>query len=271
MRIEAGDARVHIDSVNGGRIASLRVAGHELLVSPEDVDGDPTLWGCYPMVPWAGRVRDGRFTFGGTTHQLPLGAPPHALHGVGYRNPWEVTGPGSLRLDLDGLWPFGGTVTQDVTLTPTALRMVMTVTAVDRAMPVVAGWHPCFRRRLAAGDPAEIDVGATAMWERDATGIPTGRQGPVPPGPWDDAFAGADQPTVTWPGALAVTLRSSCPVWVVYDQDPRLVCVEPQTDAPDAFNRQPVVLDPGEALALSLDLAWSPPGEGRPAAGTRRP
>lgn len=265
MRIEAGDALVHIDPVNGGRIASLRVTGHELLVDPGAVDGDPTLWGCYPMVPWAGRVRDGRFTFRGTSHQLPLDAPPHALHGVGHRTPWEVMGPGSLRLDLEGLWPFGGTVTQDVALTPTALRLAMTVTAAERAMPVMAGWHPCFRRRLATGGPAELDVGATALWERDDTGIPTGRQVAVPPGPWDDAFAGADQPTVTWPGALAVTLRSSCPVWVVYDQDPRLVCVEPQTDAPDAFNRQPAALEPGDRLTVTMAIGWSTPGESGPA------
>ena len=87
----------------------------------------------------------------------------------------------------------------------------------------------------------------------------------MPPGPWDDAFAGADQPTVTWPDALAVTLRSSCPVWVVYDQDPRLVCVEPQTDAPDAFNREPAVLEPGDRLTVTMEIGWSTPGESGPA------
>jgi len=103
------------------------------------------------------------------------------------------------------------------------------------------------------------------MWERDATGIPTGRQVPVPPGPWDDAFAGADQPTITWPDALAITLRSTCPVWVVYDRDPRLVCVEPQTDTPDAFNREPTVLEPGDGLTLTMEIGWSTPGDSGPA------
>ena len=261
MRLEAGDARVRIDPAHGGRLASLLVDGHELLVAEAEVLGEPTLWGCYPMVPWAGRVRDGRFAFRGTTHQLPLDAPPHALHGVAHRAAWEATGPDSLRLDMDGRWPFGGTVTQAVTLTPTALRLSMTVTAADKAMPVMAGWHPCFRRRLATGDPAELDLRAAAMWARDGTGIPTGRLVPVPTGPWDDAFDGVEEPRITWPGALALTLRSSCPVWVAYDQDPRLVCVEPQSDAPDAFNREPAVLEPGEQLTVTFQLDWGPPPE----------
>lgn len=259
MDLHAGEAEVTVDPAHGGRLASLRVAGRELLVAEAEVD-DPKLWGCYPMVPWAGRVRDGRFRFGGTTHELALDAPPHAIHGVGYRSPWEVTGPGTLRLDLDGLWPFGGTVTQDVVLTPTSVTLSMAVTAAEHAMPAMVGWHPCFRRRLDRGEGAQLTVPATLMWERDATGIPTGHQVQAPAGPWDDAFSGLRAaPQVTWPGAVEITLRSSCPVWVVNDQDPRLVCVEPQTDAPDAFNREPTVLDPGATLAAHVAIAWSTP------------
>ena len=143
-------------------------------------------------------------------------------------------------------------------LTPTSLTVTMTVTAAEQAMPVVMGWHPCFRRRLDTGEAAQLTVPATSMWERDASGIPTGQQVPVPVGPWDDAIAGlrAD-PRITWPGAVEVTLRSGCSVWVVYDQDPRLVCVEPQTDVPDAFNRDPAVVEPGRSLRARLEIGWS--------------
>ena len=257
MDLRAGDVAVAVDPARGGRVASLRVGGHELVVAEREA-GDPKLWGCYPMVPWAGRVREGRFAFRGTTHELPLDAPPHAIHGVGYRTPWQETGPSSLRLDLDGHWPFGGTATQDVVLTPTSLTVTMTVTAAEQAMPVVMGWHPCFRRRLDTGEAAQLTVPATSMWERDASGIPTGQQVPVPVGPWDDAFDGLrDDPRITWPGAVEVTLRSGCSVWVVYDQDPRLVCVEPQTDVPDAFNRDPAVVEPGRSLRARLEIGWS--------------
>ena len=48
MDLRAGDVAVAVDSARGGRVASLRVAGHELLVAEPEV-GDPKLWGCYPM------------------------------------------------------------------------------------------------------------------------------------------------------------------------------------------------------------------------------
>lgn len=258
--LEAGAARVTIDPEQGGRMASLGLDGLEVLVGEAEVDGEPTLWGCYPMVPWAGRVREGRFTFEGREHTLPREAPPHAIHGVGHRSPWEVTGPHSLRLDLDGRWPFGGVVTQEFVLTAAALTLTMAVTATDQAMPVLAGWHPCFRPRLDRGGPARLAITPTAMWARDATGIPTGGQVPVPAGPWDDAFSGLrSDPRITWPDAVELDLRSSCPVWVVYDQDPRLLCVEPQTDAPDAFNREPTVLAPGDRLTVAFTIGWSFP------------
>ncbi len=126
----------------------------------------------------------------------------------------------------------------------------MTVTAGDRAMPVVAGWHPCFRPDLRlAVDPVEL-------WERDATGIPTGRLVATTDGPWDDAMHLRSDPRLVGPD-VALTLRSDCPVWVVYDEDPSLVCVEPQSDAPDAFNRDPRVLEPGEDLQISFTMEWT--------------
>ena len=255
MHLQAGDVEVTVDPEQGGRVASLRVGGHELLVAEADVD-DLMLWGCYPMVPWAGRVRDGRFTFDGEAHQLPLDAPPHAIHGVGYRSPWTVTGPGALLLELD--WPFGGMAQQTFALTANALALTMTIAAGDRPMPIVAGWHPCFRRHLDRGGEVAVAFDATCMWERDASGIPNGELVSVPVGPWDDCFGGlSGPPRLEWPGAVALTLRSECPVWVVYDQDPRLVCVEPQSDAPDAFNREPGVVAPGDELQIRLTMEWS--------------
>ena len=38
----------------------LVIDGHEVLVGDDDTS-DPMRWGCYPMVPWAGRVAYGRF------------------------------------------------------------------------------------------------------------------------------------------------------------------------------------------------------------------
>jgi aldose 1-epimerase len=56
-----------VDPIAGGRIGSLVVDGTEILVT--DVDG-PFWWGCYPMAPFAGRIRGGRFRFRRRSYQL---------------------------------------------------------------------------------------------------------------------------------------------------------------------------------------------------------
>ena len=58
--LENDVARVVVDLEHGGRLASLRVFGRELLVGPPEDPGaaDQLIhWGCYPMAPYAGRVR----------------------------------------------------------------------------------------------------------------------------------------------------------------------------------------------------------------------
>lgn len=203
------------------------------------------------MVPWAGRVRDGRFEFEGELHQLPLAAPPHALHGVGHTVAWDEPESGRLRVDLD--WPLGGWAEQQVELTAEALTLRLTVGNDRHPMPVVIGYHPCF------GGGAAAIVRPTELWQRDDAGIPDGRLVPVPPGPWDDAFEIHEPPRVAWPDGFEVTLRAETTTWVVYDEDPRLVCVEPQTDAPDAFNRRsPATARPGQPVSMAFEVRWSP-------------
>ena len=208
------------------------------------------------MVPWAGRVREGRFSFDGVEHQLEVDFPPHAIHGVGYRTGWETDGPDRIHLDLEGLWPFGGRVDQHVETSYQSVTISMTVRAVQ-PMPVMAGWHPCFRRLLSRGDEAELAVVGDFMWQRDAAGIPTGERVPVPPGPWDDCFGDVTlPPVVRWPGFGSIRLESNMRSWVVFTERPDLFCIEPQTDAPDAFNRDPMILQPGESLDVWMRISW---------------
>ena len=247
-------ATLRLDPANGGRIASLEVDGVELLAPRQGTDW--LRWGCYPMVPWAGRVRDGRFEFDGEENQLELDLPPHAIHGVGYRGSWEETGPATLHLNMEGLWPFGGEVEQCFEVSDQSLLVTMSVQATQR-MPAMAGWHPCFLRQLSKGDPAELSFDAGYVWQRDHVGIPTGERVTVPPGPWDDCFGGVTlPPTVRWPGFGSIWLESNMTSWVVYNEDPGLVCVEPQSDAPDAFNRDPMTLEPGETLDVWMKISW---------------
>ncbi|HSL76901.1 MAG TPA: hypothetical protein VK867_08150 [Candidatus Limnocylindrales bacterium] len=258
--LEDDDVRLTIDPRAGGRLASLVVGGHELLVTEGE---GPIWWGCYPMAPFAGRIRDGRFLFRGRIHQLPLTMPPNAIHGTVLDRIWDVvsvtTQHAALTTDLGPDWPFRGRVVQTVTLVRGGLEATLEVEARD-AMPVALGWHPWFRRSLDGAD-ARLEFEANGMYLRGPDGLPTGAVVPPSPRPWDDTFTDVVlPPRLTWPGVLALDLRSTAPFWVVFDERDDAICLEPQTAPPDAFNLAAVVgVDPPLAAPerpASVAMAW---------------
>jgi len=256
LRLEAAGARATVHPTDGGRLGSVVVGGHELLVT--DRAAGPMQWGSYPMAPWAGRVRHGRFAFAGREHRLPLGLPPHAMHGVVYDRPWRIVDATTIAIDLDARWPFRGTVTQRFALDEDGLEVAMTVDAAE-PMPAVLGWHPWFRRVLEPGDaPVALRFVADEMLVRDAEGIPDGTRVAPPPGPWDDAFTGLrSDPELVWPGRLRLALSSSCDWWVVYSMPEHAICVEPQSGPPDALNRDPDVVRPGAPVTHRMRWRWT--------------
>jgi aldose 1-epimerase len=254
--LEAADARLVVRPEEGGRIGSVVVGGRELLVT-----SDPQgliHWGCYPMAPWAGRIRHGEFSFAGRHHALPLGLPPHAIHGVVYDRQWSITGPDSIAVDLDERWPFRGRVEQRFSLDEDGLGVTMRLEA-DEPMPGVVGWHPWFRRSLdGVAESAALEFDAADMLVRDAEGMPTGERVPPSEGPWDDAFTGVRRPPVIeWGTALRLELASSCSWWVVYTEPRHAVCVEPQSGPPDAANMAPEVVSPGSPLVHEMRWRWT--------------
>ena len=251
MRFSSGDASVEVDLAHGGRLASFVVRGHELLIT--DPSRPVLEWGCYPMAPFAGRVRNGVFTFDGRRYELPCNLPPHAIHGVVFDAAWTDDGDGVLSTPLRPPWPFPGRVVQRVSLEPTRLTLTLEVHADDEAMPASCGWHPWWRR------PVEVTFEAEAMFVRDATKIPTGEVvSPPPPGPWDDCFTELNGPPVLrfGDGGPTVRIDSTCGYLVVFDEPPDAVCVEPQTAPPDALNDVPAVVVPGRPLVASVTFRW---------------
>ncbi len=77
-------ARALVNPDDGGRLVSLVLDGIELLGSAEVADGLPVGWfqGSFPMAPYAGRTKNGRFRFDGATYTVPSNAGPHAGHGL---------------------------------------------------------------------------------------------------------------------------------------------------------------------------------------------
>lgn len=251
-------ASVVIDPERGGRLASLEVHGLQLLV----IDGElgPLQWGSYPMVPWAGRVHHGRFAFAGTSYELPCNLPPHAAHGTGFTSSWAVLDDHTISLELGPPWPFDGTVRQLFELDESGLTMTIVLQA-EVAMPAMVGWHPWFRRFL-DGDRGPVEAGLSfgpaMMYELDDAAIPTGSLVSPPVGPWDNCFTAlVEQPVIEWPGLVTLRLSSSCDHWVIYTEPEYALCVEPQSAAPDEFNRGPTVIEAGQEMRAWFRLDWT--------------
>jgi aldose 1-epimerase len=255
LRIGEGDLQVDIAPQAGGRIAQIRYQGVEQLVGPDDGFPAAIAWGCYPMLPWAGRIRDGRFAFGGRQWQLPANLRGHAIHGVSMWLPWQVETRGadsielSLRLPQDRRWPFGGSALQRIEAGPRALAMTLSVRAEAHAMPVAFGWHPWLRK------PDRIGFHPDAIYPRDGQGIATLPTTVPTPGPWDDCFVNTRE-VVVHRGGQRLRLSSDCDHWVVYDETAHSTCIEPQTGPADAFNLAPRVLQPGQSLQAWFRMEW---------------
>ena len=252
--MSSADADLIVDLDAGGRLASLRVGGHELLVT---AGRSPVEWGFYPMAPYAGRVRDGRFTFQGERYELPREDDGHALHGTVYLREWEQDGDTTFVTDLGPAWPFPGYVRHDIRLGDHSVELRLEVHATEGPMPASCGWHPWFRRHIADAR-AQLDFRPGFMLRRDEHGIATREPATVPEGPWDDCFGGVEAaPTLQWPGYVLLSLATDSPWWVVYDERDHALCLEPQTAPPDTLNHDPFIVKPGEPLVASARLKWT--------------
>lgn len=254
---------VLVDLVAGGRTSSFVVDGRELLLTDR---AGPFAWGSFPMVPFAGRIRDGAFEFHGRRHRLPANMPPHAIHGTVLDRAWIALDDHTIATELGPSWPFAGRAIQRFELEAGRFSSRLELHA-DEPMPASIGWHPWFQRQppwAGAGVPGqepgavELDFAAGAMFRRDAAGITTSQLVvPPPPPPWDDCFTEVRRPPVLrWPGFLELTIDSDCPTWVVYTVPMDALCVEPQSAPPDALNNSPTIVEPGRPLTAEMIWTW---------------
>lgn len=254
LRSDDGHLFASIDPVLGGRLTRLSFDGTPLLIDaghPRAVH--PLGWGCYPMVPYCGRVRDARLSFGGRSHDLPVSADPHSIHGTTFDRRWDVVDADEssveLCTDLGPHWPFLGHVVHHVSLGPGSLSLRLTVEA-GEDMPVMVGWHPWFVKPDSS--PTELRT----MLRRDDSGIATNERVVRPAGPVDDCFVGrfdgrssdADELLTFRIANVDLGLSSDCTHWVLYDEPRHATCVEPQSGPPNQVNDAPVVLTAGESM-----------------------
>ncbi|WP_030898723.1 aldose epimerase [Streptomyces sp. NRRL F-5126] len=254
LKLSAGDVSLTVDPGNGARVSSLLIGGTELL-------RQGPRYGCFPMVPFCGRIALGRFRNGETQHQMPLNSPPHAIHGTGRDTTWRVRhcdeASATLTYELGDPWPYAGLVTQTFRLAADSLELTLGVETASDSFPAQAGWHPWFRRNL-GGEDASLAFAPAFQLERGDDHLPTGRRIDPLPGPWDDCFGMPDgvDATLTWPGQLALTVTSPARWVVVYDEQPEAVCVEAQSGPPNGLNTEPELVTRLQPLELAATWSW---------------
>jgi aldose 1-epimerase len=148
----------------------------------------PVLWGSAVLFPYPGRIRAGRFTFGGVDYQLPLNETSlgNALHGCVSTRPWtrvdftadDRTGTAlTYRIGTNDQpkllaeFPFRFRLTMEIRLRSGGLYYAFMAENIgERPMPVGLGLHPYFPLPLGdagSADDCEIWVDAPYYWEQE--------------------------------------------------------------------------------------------------------
>lgn len=245
--LEKGNIRLQVYPHDGARITSLQAFGFEVLRQWEP-QRRAFQYGCFPMVPWAGRLGNATLNVGEQRYTLPANKPPHALHGMACYSSWDVVEKTDsrlcLRMPLGSPWPWQGEVLQTLTVDDDALVLRLEIRTESETFPASAGWHPWFVKRL---EPqvaeGELQVVFNADWQEEPgdNELPTGKRIAPQPGPWDDCFGFISGLNVRlqWPGRLSMLMTSSAQSLVVFDKQPDATCVNPLTQAPNAINHEP--------------------------------
>nr|WP_281362231.1 aldose 1-epimerase family protein [Cellulomonas humilata] len=139
--------------LRGGGLRALVVDGVTIVETYPEGTPAPQCAGAV-LFPWPNRVRDGRWTQRGVTHQLPVNEPAlgHASHGLVSGTLFAVRARGRGRVTLVGSvsagpgYPFSLTLAVTYELTPHGLTVTSQVRNDSRVpAPVALGAHPYLR------------------------------------------------------------------------------------------------------------------------------
>jgi aldose 1-epimerase len=283
VTLEAGALSAGLVPEIGGSLAWFRFDGIEVMRAltverqrARDVLGTAM----FPMVPYANRIAGNAFDFGGRTWRFSANNPPERfnVHGTGWRLPWAAhrrDGGVTMSLLHDAPdEPYSYEATQDFGLTPGELRVALRLTNRGPvAMPFGMGLHPWFNR-----DPdTQLRFAARDFYLEGPEGIATERLATPPeldfaagrrlPDSWrNNDYGGWDGAAeIRWPGrgvGLAITADALFGHLMLYaDPAKPFFCLEPQSNAPTAFNRLgapeetamgAVILPPGETMTGTI-------------------
>lgn len=262
----SGSTSALVDSY-GAYVRRLSIGGIPIIKPSKD--GIQTHGGIAVLLPYPGRVRDGKYTFEGKAFELPTGKDGHAIHGFAKDALW-TTSPlkedsVSMTASLRGKG-YPGVLMATISYSVGA-RTFSTDCTVRNAgagdVPVVVGFHPYF---LAEEWSIRADSPVYRYGLTD-TYFPTGERSrcsleKAGEAKWDDCFSAEGDITLVARGRELVLRRRNMPYFVLYNGEHaggESVAVEPYSGLPNAYNNGIglTILAPGESFLCGYDVALS--------------
>jgi aldose 1-epimerase len=292
--IAAGDYRATVTELGAG-LRELSYRGQPV-ISGYAADDVPPAGSGQLLIPWPNRVDQGRYPFGGGTHQLDLSEPArgNAIHGLTRFANWTAAGHAADWVELTHVlhaqpgYPFCLELTARYGLSADGLAVAVTArNAGSAAAPYGTGSHPYLLAGPEPVDGWELELPAGSWLETDARGIPAGPPGDVAGTPFDfrapraiggthldHAFTGLSRDAAgrAWArlGGTGAELRfwaSEGYRWLQVftgdalgpDRARRALAIEPMTCPPNAFvtGTDVLTLRPGETVTHSWGLQAS--------------
>lgn len=182
--LRAGALELVLSPEVGGSIVRFEQVGSNgerrpILRGADRLDAKVLDMGCFPLVPYCNRIRDGRFTFRGReVRQAPnMAGDVSPLHGHGWLMAWDIEMAEDERALLrfehePDDWPWRYEARQDFRLDPDGLSITLSCrNLADEPMPCGLGQHPYFYCKPST----ELDTRVSDVWTIDRHVLPVAR------------------------------------------------------------------------------------------------
>jgi aldose 1-epimerase len=236
---------------------------------------------CFPLIPYASRLREGKFEFRGRNFVFPINAPGerHSYHGDGWTRAWNLIelsrSKAVLELAADPSAPIQYDAIRTIEVDEGKLTIKLSIRNRGAwAIPVGLGVHPYFARRHGARIFARLPV----RWRMDDEILPIAPEANPQASEFQLGLAGNDLPASAaysdWDGHAVIEWPSD-KIRVRIETTPRLrhviawappgeefFCFEPVSHATNSFNLakeqiqcdDPKVVEPGETCEQTFDF-----------------
>lgn len=264
VTLKDDDLTVTVCPEDGARITSLKFGATEFLRT-YNPDRRAFQYGCFPMVPFVGRIRGGDIKIGGRNYHLYQNKGENAMHGMAMFDPWKVVEQTAKKVvltnEIGEPYPFPCKVTQTIELEGNTLKLALSISSSHAELPVDAGWHPWWLKKLSDTDEEmKLTFNADAIEETGSDELPTLRRLKPHDGPWDDCFDFDNSnaaAVMKWGDRHTVTMISNCPALVVFDKQPDATCVNPMSGIPNGVNTDPHLITPVTELVARSSWKFS--------------